>query len=121
MAVFQEIGEIRMRRAKFVPNMVVISGTMSRIAQEKTDGHAGGLSLEDPGKDLHRVRFLPLRNNSGLAGAPAGQLFVNGLLIHFDPRRAPIDHAPDRRSVRLSKGCEPEAFTEGIAHNGAKI
>src|SRR5205085_739158 len=86
----------------------VVLAALVDVADQQRDGRAGGLALVHAGEDLHQVVLAALRDvarRSGLAAIEVG-LDVGFAEVH--PRRAAIDHAADRGTVRFAEGGDGE-------------
>ncbi len=78
------------------------------------------LVLKDAGEDAHPVGLLPLGHEFGLAGLSPVEIGLDHRLVERDPRRAAIDHTPDRRPMALAEGRDAEEVAEAVvAHSGA--
>jgi hypothetical protein len=117
-AVFQLVGQIGMAGAEARRDVAVILGALVGVLDQQRDGRAGGLPLEHAGEDAHRVGFLPLRGEFGLARPAAVQPGLDVRLAQRQARRAAIHHAADRRPVAFAPGGDTEQMAEAVMAQG---
>src|SRR5690606_19463743 len=94
-AVFQEIGIVRVTRAKLVLDVPIILGPRVDILDLQRDWRAGGdlfavFGLEHAGQDLDRVRLLPLGGVFRLAGLALVQIGLDLCFGDGNARRAAV-------------------------------
>ncbi len=66
-----------MTGAKALRDVAIVLAALILVADQQRDGRAGGLALVHAGEDLHRVRFIALRDMAAGAGAAAIQILLD--------------------------------------------
>ena len=118
VSVLGLVGEVGMRGAVEVPEMVVGARAGVVVADQDGDRGAGGPTLEHPGEDLGPVGLAPLGGQSTLAGSSTVEVVLEVVLGEGEPGRAAVDHHADAGAVALTPGAEAEDGSEGAAHGG---
>ena len=91
---------------------VVILAARVGVADQQRDRRAGGAAFVHAGQDLDLIGLVPRRRVPGLAGGAARKVMGEIFRRDRDPRRAAIDHATDRRPMRLAEGGDAEQMAE---------
>ena len=108
-----------MTRTKGVGDGHVVLASRIFVADEKRDRRTGGTSLEHAGENLHGVRFAPLRHMPRRSGLAAIELALDVGGLEQKPRGTAVDHASDRRAMRLTEGSNAEQLAECVAGHGS--
>src|SRR6185437_6059436 len=123
-AIFRQIGIVRMTGAELVADLRVVARTLVDILDYQRDRCSGrhlrrhAFVLEHAGEDLHRVGFLALRYELGLARSAAVQIALDVRFGQRDAWRAAIDHAADRRPMAFAEGRDPKQVPEAVVRHG---
>src|SRR5690606_19632990 len=113
--VFLVIRVVGVPGPETVLDLVIVASPLIDILDQQTDRGAGRHTLEDARKNLHGVRLAALRDEAGLAGAAAVQIFLNVLLGQREPGRAAVDDAAERRPVAFAEGRDGKELPERVA------
>ncbi len=85
------------------------------VADEERDRRAGGEPLVDAGEDLDHVVFAPLRHMARGAGLAAVEIGLDVAFGERHSRRATVDDAADRGTMRLAEVGDGEERAERVA------
>ena len=113
-AVLLVIGIVGMRGTEEVLHGVVIGRMLVFVADEQSDGGAGGAAFEHAGEDLQAVAFLAGGGNGGLSGTTAVEHVLDRVQIEVDPGRDAFKHPADGHPVRFAEGGQAQVFSECI-------
>src|SRR5207247_9967969 len=94
---------------------LVVPVALVFVVNEKGDGGAGRLSLENARQDFHPIRLAALGDMPRGAGPAPVQVTLDVLFGQLHPGRAPVDHATDSGTVTLTERRHAEQLSEGIA------
>jgi hypothetical protein len=115
-AVFCLKGEVRVTRAEYISESVVVGGVLVFVRDENGDRRARGAPFEDAGKYLRRIRFpsgsARLRIDSGSA---AVQVALDDPLVEQDSRRAPVDDYAHSGPVALPESSHAKSRAKGVS------
>ena len=100
-----------MARAKGMGNFPVILGALILVPHDHGNGSTGGFSLENSGKNLHLVPFLPLGHLQILPRTAPFQHFLNILFRQGKPCRAAVYNHPQGLTVGFSEGTDMKYFS----------
>ena len=107
---------IPMARPHDFLHFAVIFGMGVAVGNPGAQGHAGGLSVEEPAFNDKAVTFLPGGGQFAGSRCPAFHFLFNGFPIQFDPGRQPVHHHADGGSVGFPENGQPDLFTHYTAH-----
>ena len=104
VAVFLEVAEISVTGTEDIPQDIVWPAVHIPVLNEKGDGCAGGLVLENAGEDIYLVLFFSGGFQSMLP-RPAPRHVINEVLWgERDFRRTSVDDNPHTISMGFPKG-----------------
>jgi hypothetical protein len=104
---------VRVSGTEGVGKFRVVLAARILVADQQRDRRAGGHALVHAGQDLDTVGFAPLRHMARRAGPAPVEIVLQVLGRQRQPGRAAVDHAADRRSVRLAEVGDLQEVPEG--------
>ena len=114
-AVLLPVRVVGMAGTKRVGDVRVVLAARVDVADEKRDRRPRRAALEHAGENFHGVRLAPLRDVARRPGTAAIELLLDVALRERQAGRTAVDHAADRRTVRLAERREREQGAEGVA------
>jgi len=112
-----------MTGAKLVADFRIVARTLVDVFDHERDRRSRrhlrhhAFVLKHAGEDLHRVGFLALRDEFGLARPAAVQIRLDIGFAQRDAWRAAIDDTADRRPVTLAEGRDPKHMPEAVVRH----
>ena len=94
--------------AKCLGDVAVILAALILVAYQQRNRRAGGFAFIHAGENFHRVGFAALRDVARSAGFATVEVMLDVGFAQHQPGRAAIDHAADRRAVRLTERSDAE-------------
>src|ERR1700689_4214654 len=101
-AVFLLIRIVRVSGPEAILDLVVVARALILVLDQQSDRGSGGAALEHARQDTHRVALAPLARVLRGSGAPPINVGLQIRLAELEPRRAAVDHAPERGPVTLA-------------------
>ena len=120
-AVLLQVGVVGVAGAEGLRDLAVVLAALVGVADQQADRRAGGLALVHAREDLDLVLFLALRDVAAGAGAAPIEVGLDVGFRQLHAGRAAVDHAADRRPVRLAEVGDREERAEGVAAHGAGL
>ena len=119
--VFMPVGVVGMARAERVRDVAVVLAALVRVFDQQCDRGARRDALVHAGQDPDLVRFLALRHVARRTRLAAVQLRLDVGFGQRQARRAAIDHAADRGTVRLAEGGYGKQLAKCVAGHGFSL
>src|SRR5690606_41474811 len=107
---FVPVRVIGMAGAEGLDDIAVVATALVGIANQQTDGRAGGVAFKNTRQNRYLIGLATLRDVPRCTGPASIELFLNVGGIECQPRRAAIDHATDGRAMRFAEIGDTEQF-----------
>ncbi len=120
-AVLLPVGEVGVTGAELLRDLAVVLATLVGVLNQQRDRCARGLAFIHAAENLHSVGFVALGDVTARTRPTAVQIPLNIGFAERHARRAPINHAPDRRPMRLAKVGNCEKGAKSIAAHSAGL
>jgi hypothetical protein len=114
-AVLLPISVIGVTGAKRVGDRRVVLASCVLVSNQERDRRTGRRAFEYAGKDFDGVGFAALRDMPRCAGFAPVEIVLDVGDGQCHARRAAVDDAPDRRSVRLAERGDAKKPAEGVS------
>ena len=111
-AVLDVGGEVGMRRAGLVPQLLIVSGAGVGVLNDGGQGRAAGHSIHQPAQDPGHIPLLPGGGGGVPAGGPAAEKGLELLQVHGLPGGQAVHRHPDGLRVGLTEDGDMDVFTE---------
>lgn len=105
-------GEVSVRRAGFVPQLVVVPGAGVGILDDCGQGCAAGHPFHQAAQDPGNVPFLSRGGGGVPAGSPAAEKRLELLQVHGLPGGKAVHCHPDGLRVGLAEDGDMDVITE---------
>ena len=121
-AVLRVVGEVGVPGPILVFDVAVVLRALVGVLNFERDRRAGRHLLarsvgKDPGEDCHRIGFLALGREAGLAGLALVEIALDVALIEGDAGRTTVDDGADRGPVAFAPGRHAEKMAEGVVRH----
>ena len=108
--------EVRMSRTGLAAQLGVILGARVGVLDNRSDGRAGGMSIDHTGDDMRGVGLAALGRGLVATGGATVQKGLQLLLIHGNTSGDAVERATDSGGVRLAEDAQVQYVAKGRGH-----